>query len=406
MRTGPPRRGGTHEGSSHTISTAPHRSHRRRDGEPPAPHGQRQPLDGSRRHLGVAESTTTAVPGPGDPPLRALARHEAAGRMPSTPTPLANDAMYRRLVAQEFDSVTPENVMKWEVVEPKQGQYDFSQRTSWSRSRRRTARRCAATTSCGTASCQLAHLRHLDLRPQLRAILKEHIFDGGRALPRADLGLGRRQRGDSTITATCVTTSGRAPSARATSRTPSGGRTRPIPRPILFYNDYNIDPSARRATPSTASFGGCAPRGCPSRRSGSRATSARLPLPQRPAAKRRRFAALRLDTAVTEADVRHTLPSTPAKVNAQAQGFSLMLQAAFSSAAASRTRSGVSPTSTTGCPPIPGQGEASAVRRELPAEAGLRHDAPRPGARAHPALAGGPRDQLNGRGSKCGAAAG
>ncbi len=40
----------------------------------------------------------------------------------------------------------------------------------------------------------------------------------------------------------------------------------------------------------------------------------------------RRFAALRLDTAVTEADVRSVLPVDAAEVNAQAQGFSLMLQ--------------------------------------------------------------------------------
>src|SRR5690348_8647524 len=40
---------------------------------------------------------------------------------------LTADDTYRTLVGQQFSSVTPENVMKWEVVEPARGQYDFSE---------------------------------------------------------------------------------------------------------------------------------------------------------------------------------------------------------------------------------------------------------------------------------------
>jgi len=39
---------------------------------------------------------------------------------------LATDAKYRHLVGTQFTSVTPENVMKWEVVEPQQGVYDYT----------------------------------------------------------------------------------------------------------------------------------------------------------------------------------------------------------------------------------------------------------------------------------------
>src|SRR4051812_13298744 len=42
-------------------------------------------------------------------------------------TALAGDAQYRTAVGREFNTVTPENVMKWEVVEPTQGHYDWSQ---------------------------------------------------------------------------------------------------------------------------------------------------------------------------------------------------------------------------------------------------------------------------------------
>jgi hypothetical protein len=68
----------------------------------------------------VAGSGT--VPDPTAATLRQLARHTGLriGTAVNTEA-LANDATYRRLVAEQFSSVTPENVMKWEVVEPTRG---------------------------------------------------------------------------------------------------------------------------------------------------------------------------------------------------------------------------------------------------------------------------------------------
>jgi len=39
---------------------------------------------------------------------------------------LGEDAAYTEIVNREFNTVTPENVMKWEVVEPQQGVFDFT----------------------------------------------------------------------------------------------------------------------------------------------------------------------------------------------------------------------------------------------------------------------------------------
>lgn len=39
---------------------------------------------------------------------------------------LASDTKYRHIVADQFSSVTPENVMKWEAVEPTRGVYDYA----------------------------------------------------------------------------------------------------------------------------------------------------------------------------------------------------------------------------------------------------------------------------------------
>ncbi|MGY1500331.1 endo-1,4-beta-xylanase [Streptomyces sp. QTS52] len=65
---------------------------------------------------------------PNPVPLRALAA--GTGVRVGTAvdmTALADDTTYRRTTAREFDSVTAENVMKWESVEPTRGTYDWRQ---------------------------------------------------------------------------------------------------------------------------------------------------------------------------------------------------------------------------------------------------------------------------------------
>ncbi|WP_405960484.1 endo-1,4-beta-xylanase [Streptomyces sp. NBC_00024] len=64
--------------------------------------------------------------GSSGPSLRALA--DRAGVRIGTAVDmaaLADDTTYRRTTAREFDSVTAENVMKWESVEPQRGVYDW-----------------------------------------------------------------------------------------------------------------------------------------------------------------------------------------------------------------------------------------------------------------------------------------
>jgi endo-1,4-beta-xylanase len=41
------------------------------------------------------------------------------------PNPFRHDEEYRRLLAAEFNSVTPENQLKWEFVHPERGEYNF-----------------------------------------------------------------------------------------------------------------------------------------------------------------------------------------------------------------------------------------------------------------------------------------
>src|SRR5690625_5209175 len=41
------------------------------------------------------------------------------------PDPFASDRKYRKTLARQFDSVSPENQMKWEYIHPERGEYDF-----------------------------------------------------------------------------------------------------------------------------------------------------------------------------------------------------------------------------------------------------------------------------------------
>ena len=63
-----------------------------------------------------------------DKPLRVLAKRSnlIVGTAVNSDALTADDE-YRGLVARQFNGVTPENVMKWEVIEPQRGVFDFRQ---------------------------------------------------------------------------------------------------------------------------------------------------------------------------------------------------------------------------------------------------------------------------------------
>jgi endo-1,4-beta-xylanase len=65
---------------------------------------------------------------PADGTLRQLAqRHDLAVGTAVDMAALSNDGTYREKVASEFSSVTAENVMKWESLEPQRGVYTYEQ---------------------------------------------------------------------------------------------------------------------------------------------------------------------------------------------------------------------------------------------------------------------------------------
>ncbi|NUP44787.1 MAG: endo-1,4-beta-xylanase [Streptomyces sp.] len=75
-----------------------------------------------------AATAAHSAPAPTGTPLRDLAQKAGirVGTAVNTDA-LAHDEAYAAEVGRDFSSVTPENVMKWEVVEPSRGTYDYTQ---------------------------------------------------------------------------------------------------------------------------------------------------------------------------------------------------------------------------------------------------------------------------------------
>src|SRR5215213_8716355 len=98
---------------------------------------------------------------------------------------LGENKAYTRIVNQQFNTVTPENVMKWEVVEPNRGTYNWAPADELVASARRNGQLVrghtlvwhsqlpkwlATTEPDGSQSTPLS-------KSQLRAVLKQHIRD-------------------------------------------------------------------------------------------------------------------------------------------------------------------------------------------------------------------------------------
>ena len=106
---------------------------------------------------GPAAGATTSARSHLDPTtatLRQLAQHTALRIGTAVDMTRWQRRDLRRMVGEQFSTVTPENVMKWQVVEPTPGSYDCRGGRHARRVRaRRTTSWCAATPSSGTTSC-------------------------------------------------------------------------------------------------------------------------------------------------------------------------------------------------------------------------------------------------------------
>jgi endo-1,4-beta-xylanase len=243
---------------------------------------------------------------------------------------LADDATYGKAVAAQFNTVTPENVMKWEVVEPKRGQLDFSEAdklVAFAKAHKQKVRGHTLVWHSQVPAWLTEGVKSGDIgKAELRRILKRHVKAEVRHF-KGDIwawdvvneafnedgtlrdSLWLQQLGPDYI----------ADAFRWAHKAD--------PKAILFYNDYNTEGINPKSDAVYKLVKQLRSEGVPIEGYGVQGhLSTDYPLPEDMEANLHRFGKLGLKTAVTEADVRITLPASAAEVQAQDNGYSYMLQ--------------------------------------------------------------------------------
>ncbi|MGW2477090.1 endo-1,4-beta-xylanase [Streptomyces sp. NPDC001665] len=239
---------------------------------------------------------------------------------------LADDAPYRARAASEFSSVTPENVMKWEVVEPSRGRYDWKEADK--------------LVDFARANGQLVRghtlLWHNQLpswlttgdftADELRAILRKHITDEARHFK------GRIWQWD--VVNEVFNDDGTLRDSIWLQKLGPGYIADAFrwahaadPKAKLFINDYNIEGVNAKSTALYDLVVKLRRQHVPIDGVGIQGhLSVQYNAPHDIAENMKRFDALGLETAITEADVRVPMPSDSTKQEAQAEGYDVLLR--------------------------------------------------------------------------------
>jgi endo-1,4-beta-xylanase len=240
---------------------------------------------------------------------------------------LAADPIYRQAVAREFSTVTPENVMKWESVEPQRGVYNWAAAddlVDFARAHGQTVRGHTLVWH----SQNPAWLTEASFSPaELRVILRKHIFDEvghfkGRIWAWDVVNEAFNDDGTlrDTIWLRNLGPGYIADAFRWAHQADPGAK--------LFLNDYNNEGVSPKSDAYYALVKQLRSQGVPVQGYGMQGHLAlQYGLPGTVLANARRFDALGLQTAFTEVDVRMLLPADAVKVQAQAQGFTTLLTA-------------------------------------------------------------------------------
>jgi endo-1,4-beta-xylanase len=275
----------------------------------------------------TAPATAAArVPDPTTSTLRQLAAHTGmrVGTAVDTAA-LAADSTYRSAVAAQFDSVTPENVMKWEVVEPEQGRYDFTQADALVSFARAHGQLVRGHTLVWHSQLP-AWLTSRDwTRAELRQVLRQHILtEAGHFRGRIwawDV-VNEAFNDDGTLRDTIwLRVLGPDYIADAFRWAHQAD-----PKAILFYNDFNIEGTNAKSDAVYALLSRLRQEGVPVQGVGLQGhLSTQFDVPTGILANLRRFAGIGVASAFTEADVRSVLPVDSAERAAQTAGYSAML---------------------------------------------------------------------------------
>jgi endo-1,4-beta-xylanase len=278
-------------------------------------------------------STERHQPPSVDQPLRELAKFSdlRVGTAVDVDA-LNNDAPYRERIASEFNSITAENVMKWQLVEPTRGQLDFSAADALVDFAKRNGQKVRGHTLLwhnqlptwlteGVAAGTITPA-------ELRGILRQHVLD--------EVSHFRGQIYQWDVVNEVIDDNAQLRDTIWLQNLGPGyiadvfrWARQADPRVKLYLNDYNVEGLnaksdayynlAKDLLRQRVPLDGFGAQGHYGVQFGFHSAS-------EVAANFARFEALGLETSVTEADVRMIMPADTVKLQAQAQGYSVLLQ--------------------------------------------------------------------------------
>jgi endo-1,4-beta-xylanase len=239
---------------------------------------------------------------------------------------LANDPTYKAAIAREFNTVTPENVMKWETVEPQQGVTDFSQGDALVRFARANHQTVRGHTLVWHSQLPAWLTAGTFTPTELRNILRRHFFE------EAGHFRGRIYAWD--VVNEAFTEDG---TLRDTIWLRALGPDyiakafiwahKADPHAKLYYNDYNLESIGPKSDAALALVKQLKARHVPIDGVGFQGhLGIQYPYPDTFGDNLERFAAAGFDVAITETDVRMVLPVTPEKLATQATYFGDMMR--------------------------------------------------------------------------------
>lgn len=267
-----------------------------------------------------------------DQPLRQLAGRELLIGTAVDHAAFTSDATYRDRVGSEFSSITAENVMKWEVVEPERGHLDFTAADELVAAARRNGQQVRGHTlvwhnqlpawlTQGVTSGEID-------AAELRGILRDHITDEMRHFR------GRIYQWD--VANEVIDDNGQLRDTLWLRELGPGYLAdvfrwahKADPKAKLFLNDYNVEGISAKSDAYLALVKDLLAQKVPVQgfaAQGHYGVQFGFHGAADIAANFGRFEALGLETAITEADVRMIMPTDTVKLQAQAQGYSVLLQ--------------------------------------------------------------------------------
>ncbi|WP_374204279.1 endo-1,4-beta-xylanase [Streptomyces sp. HPF1205] len=238
---------------------------------------------------------------------------------------LAGDATYTADTARQFSTVTPENVMKWDTLEPQQGTFDYSQADKLVKFAERHGQKVRGHVLVWHNQLPSWVTSGDWTADQLRAVLHKHITDTVThfkgSIWQWDV-VNEAFNEDGTLRDSIwLDKLGPGYIADAFRWAHEAD-----PHAKLFYNDYNIEWTGPKSNAVYDLVKRLRAQGVPIDGVG---FQGHLDIQYNPpadmAANMSRFDKLGLDTAVTEADVRMTLPADDTKLAQQADAYRLML---------------------------------------------------------------------------------